>query len=407
MMYQLRRGSRKTSERWRERDAGRRVTRWLAMPGAIFAGVAALLIVNSLPALVTVIASGLGWDDRALGLLASSDVAGITLGSLAGVPIVRRARLRTVVIGAALGLALADVGCASSDAKALIISFRLAGGLASGLVLAACYAIYSDTHPQRNYAIFSIGQMAAGFVAVTALPLLTGRYGWRSGFLVFALFSALAIPLALPLPARAFAKEAPTHRASAEGGSQAAVWLAVAGVIVFVTGEGAVWTFIERMGAASGISAHDVNTAVSACTLAGLLGAAVMMFPSDRLGVALPLLASTLLSTAAVAAMRSGIPAVYIASLCAFNFAWLAFGTVQFAIIARADSAGTATVAMSAAAFGGFTIGPYVAGELAVRYGFFAVQCLGLGGILFALVSLIPLIGRRTTSLQPAATRPA
>jgi predicted MFS family arabinose efflux permease len=381
------------------------MTRWLAMPGAIFAGVAALLIVNALPALVTVIASGLGWDDRALGLLASADVAGITLGSLAGVPIVRRSRLRTVVIAAAIALVLADVGCASSAAKALIVAFRLAGGLASGLILAACYAIYSDTHPQRNFAIFSIGQMVSGFIAVTALPLLADRYGWRSGFFAFALFSAIAIPLALPLPARAFVKQAPTHRASGAGGSGVAVWLAVAGVIAFVIGEGAVWTFMERMGAASGIPAQDVNTAVSACTLAGLLGAAVMMFPSNRLGVALPLIASMLLSAAAVAAMRSPIPAVYIASLCAFNFAWLAFGTVQFAVIANADRAGTATVAMSAASFGGFTIGPYVAGELAVRYGFFAVQCLGLGGILFALVSLIPLVSRRTILLQAAPTR--
>jgi len=148
------------------------MTRWPAMLGAIFAGVAALLVVNALPALVTVIASGLDWDDRALGLLASADVAGITLGSLAGVPLVRRARLRTVVIAAALALVLADVGCASSDARALIVAFRLAGGLASGLILAACYAIYSDTHPQRNFAIFSIGQMVSGFIAVTALPLL-------------------------------------------------------------------------------------------------------------------------------------------------------------------------------------------------------------------------------------------
>jgi hypothetical protein len=162
---------------------------------------------------------------------------------------------------------------------------------------------------------------------------------------------------------------------------------------------------MERMGAASGIPARDVNTAVSACTLAGLVGAAVMMFPSNRLGVALPLIASTVLSTAAVAAMRSPISAVYIASLCAFNFAWLAFSTVQFAVIAHADRAGTATVAMSAAWYGGFTIGPYVAGELAVRYGFFAVQCLGLGGILLALVSLIPLLTRRTILLQPAASR--
>ena len=373
------------------------MTRWLALPGAIFAGVAALLVVNALPAMVTVIASGLGWDDRALGLLASADVAGITLGSLAGVLLVRRVPLRTVVIGAALALVLADFGCASSDVQAVIVAFRLAGGLASGLILAACYAIYSDTHPQRNFAIFSIAQMVAGFIVVTVLPLLVERYGWRSGFFAFALLSALAIPLALPLPARVFVKQEPTRRAPGAAGSGVVVWLAVAGVVIFVLGEGAVWTFVERMGAASGISAQLVNTALSACILAGLLGAAVMMFPSDRLGVVLPLIGSMLLSVAAVAAMRSPIPAVYIASLCAFNFAWLSFGTVQFAIIANADRVGTATVAMSTASYAGFTIGPYLAGELTVRSGFFAVQCLGIGGVLLAMVSLIPLIGRRAT----------
>ena len=385
------------------------MTRWPAMLGAIFAGVAALLVVNALPALVTVVASGLQWDDRALGLLASADVAGITLGSLAGVPLVRRARLRTVIIAAALALVLSDVGCGSSNARALIVAFRFAGGLASGLILAACYAIYSDTHPQRNFAIFSIGQMVSGFIAVTALPPLAAHYGWRSGFFAFALFTAVAIPLALPLPARAFVKQVPERRAPGGGGSGLAVWLGVVGVIAFVIGEGAVWTFMERIGAASGIPSGDVNTAVSACTLAGILGAAVTAdFTSNRMGVALPLIASTLLSTAAVAAMRSiDPPAVYISSLCAFTFAWLAFSTVQFAVIANADPAGTATVAMSAAWYGGFTIGPYVAGELAVRYGFFAVQCLGLGGILVALLSLIPLLRRRIILLQPATLGPA
>lgn len=372
------------------------------MPAAIFAGVAALLVVNTLPALVAVIGAGLHWDDRALGLLASADVAGITLGSLAGVPLVRRVRLRTVVIAGALVLALADAGCASSSAQAPIVAFRWAGGLASGLMLAACYAIYSDTHPQRNFAIFSIAQMASGFIVVTALPLLADRFGWRSGFYAFALLSAIAIPLAVPLPACAFVKEPPPHAAPGSVRNGIAVWLAVAGVSAFVLGEGAVWTFMERMGAASGIPARDVDMAVSACTLAGLLGAAVMMFPSDRLGTVFPLIVSALLSIAAIAVMRLPIPAVYMASLCAFNFAWLAFGTVQFAAIARADHAGTATVAMSTASYAGFTIGPYVAGQLAVNYGFVAVQCLGVGGILFALVSLAPLVVRRSPALSAA-----
>ncbi|HEY3849559.1 MAG TPA: hypothetical protein VGL87_01205 [Steroidobacteraceae bacterium] len=65
----------------------------------------------------------------------------------------------------------------------------------------------------------------------------------------------------------------------------------------------------------------------------------------------------------------------------------------------------TPTVAMSAAWYAGFTIKRYVAGELAVRYGFLAVQAPGIGGILLALISLIPLTGRRTVLLQPAAPR--
>jgi hypothetical protein len=40
--------------------------------------------------------------------------------------------------------------------------------------------------------------------------------------------------------------------------------------------------------------------------------------------------------------------------------------------------------------------------QFAVRYGFLAVQVLGIGGILLALISLI-LGGGRTVLLQPAA----
>jgi hypothetical protein len=89
--------------------------------------------------------------------------------------------------------------------------------------------------------------------------------------------------------------------------------------------------------------------------------------------------------------IRSSNPGIFIASLCVFNFAWLAFSTVQFGVIAKADSIGTATVAMSAAWYAGFTIGPYLAGDLVVRFGFTAVQYLGIGGVLIALLSLLPL----------------
>src|ERR1700731_2895240 len=76
-----------------------RSTSWRALVGAIYGGVVALLVVNALPALVSAIATGLKWDDRALGLFASADVAGITVGSVLGVAVVRRLSVRAVAAG--------------------------------------------------------------------------------------------------------------------------------------------------------------------------------------------------------------------------------------------------------------------------------------------------------------------
>jgi predicted MFS family arabinose efflux permease len=368
-----------------------RSTSWRALVGAIYGGVVALLVVNALPALVSAIATGLKWDDRALGLFASADVAGITVGSVVGVAVVRRLSLRAVAAGGILLLLGADVACAVGTAQAFVVSCRFIGGLASGLILTACYAVYSASHAQRNFALFSIGQMTSSFVAVTAIPMLSARFGWHSSLYFIACLTALAFPLSLSLPGHTYAKQPPAALARPQEHSSYAVWGAVGGLLVYIVGEGAVWTFMERMGLASGIPAHSVNMAVSACALAGLFGALLMLFPSRRLGVLLPLTITTIMSVVGISLMQTSSAVLFVAALCAYTFAWLAFSTVQFAVIAEADTAGTATISMSAAWYAGFAIGPYLAGALVERFGFVPVQVLGVAGALLAFFSILPL----------------
>jgi predicted MFS family arabinose efflux permease len=365
---------------------------WRGLLGAIYAGVVALLVVNALPALVSAIAGGLKWDDRALGLFASADVAGITLGSLLGVPVVRRFELRSIALWGIVGLVGADVACALGTGQALVVLFRFVGGTASGLILTACYAVYSHSHPQRNFALFSIGQMTSSFLGVTAIPILSASLGWRSSLYFLAALTAVAFPLALQLPSHSYVKTPALGSSGApRKSSGAAVWVAVGGLLAYIIGEGAVWTFMERIGLASGLSEQNVNLAVSACALAGVFGAVVMLIPSSRMGVVMPLAVTALMSVAGVAVMQTSSPALFIVALCAFAFSWLSFSTVQFAVIAEADTAGTATISMSAAWYAGFSIGPYLGGALVDRYGFVPVQVLGIGGVLLALVSLLPL----------------
>jgi predicted MFS family arabinose efflux permease len=376
-----------------------RPIRWPGLLGAIYAGVVALLVVNALPALVSAIATGLKWDDRALGLFASADVAGITLGSMLGVPIVRRLTLRSVALWGIVVLVGADLACAIGTAQTLVVFSRFVGGTASGLILTACYAVYSHSHPQRNFALFSIGQMTSSFLGVTAIPILSASLGWRSSLYFLACFTAVAFPLARQLPSHSYAKTQTEARSdTARKRSGVAVWAAVGGLLAYIIGEGAVWTFMERIGLASGLSEQNVNLAVSVCALAGVFGAVVMLVPSRRMGVVMPLTVTALMSVAGVAVIQTSSPALFIAALCAFTFSWLAFSTVQFAVIAEADTAGTATISMSAAWYGGFSIGPYLAGALVDRYGFVPVQVLGIAGVLLAFFSLLPLRIKRPLS---------
>lgn len=372
---------------------------WRSTLAAIYAGVVALFVVNTLPTLAGLIATGLHWDDRTLGLFASADVAGITVGSVVGVPLVRRFALRTITIWGLIALSLGDVGCGAADANWAVVGARFMGGIASGLILAACYAVYSYKHAQRNFAIFCIGQTISAFLGVTTLPLLANVLGWRGAAYSLAPLTLIAVPLSYYLPREHYAKSASRHPANRGARSSLSVWGAVGGLVIYIIGEGAVWTFLERMGASSGISQRDVNIAVSVCTLAGVVGAVLSVFPNRKFGAMLPLTLSAILSAASVCSLLTSNPMLFIIAAAIFNFTWLTFATVQFGVIAEADTAGTATISTSAAWYAGFAIGPYLAGELVVRYGFTPVQYFGTAGVLLGLLSLLPLIRGSSTKL--------
>ncbi len=377
---------------------------WRAVAGAIYVGVAALLVVNVLPALISIVAQGLKWDDRSLGLLAAADVAGIALGSLVGIPLVQRLSLMFCTFVGLTVLVAADLGCALGASQFQVVGFRFLGGVASGLILATCYTIYSWEHPQRNFALFSLGQMVSGFIGVTALPFVVARWGWSGSFVFLAAATALAMPMTAWLPVRSAQRTAAIAVSSKPSDSGLFLWLAVAGIVIYVTGAGAVWTFMARMGLAAGISEHGVNVAISGSEIAGVLGALATMFSSRRLGIFLPLTVCALFSAASICAMRTPNPQVYFLALSVFTFTWLAFATIQFAIIASADTRGVATIAMSTAWYAGFTVGPYVAGSLVDSYGFVPVQLLGAAGVIIALLTLVPLRNRatRAIALEPA-----
>ncbi len=361
------------------------------LAGALYIGVVSLCVVNILPALTNVLASGLGWDDLALGRFATADVGGVALGALAGTSLVKRASLRAVVLLALMVLAMADIACASVSAFSVMAIARFIGGGAGGIMLSACYGLYSISNAQRNYGAFQVGQMGLALAGMTAIPFLFAAFGWRSVFYAMSALVLAAVPLALLLPNRPFKPVATPQGGNAVDRFRWGPWIAVCGLTFYIIGQGATWTYMARIALYDGISQHDVDTALSYCAAAGIVGSFASMASSKRLGLFVPLIASGILSVVSVALMASRSVPLYTFAVCAFTLLWPCFAAYQFSLVASADKIGTATILISASTYAGFAVGPYLGGELMVRYGFQAIQVLAIVGTSVAILSLLPI----------------
>jgi DHA1 family inner membrane transport protein len=177
------------------------------------------------------------------------------------------------------------------------------------------------------------------------------------------------------------------------------IWIALGGVAAFFAGQGALWTFLETIGLASGIRAESVHTAMTVCAASGVCGAVAVIAMAERIGPLPPLIGSVALTVAAVTVIQSRSPWIYTASISAFYFCLPIFAAYQFGVIAGADRSGHAAVLTSSATFGGFAVAPYLGGQLAERFGYGSLQLLD-GGMMFAAsLTLLALCGTWNRSL--------
>ncbi len=372
---------------------------------AVSCGVSVLVVLNTLPMLTEQLATGLHLSAGKLGLYASSETVALALGSLAAAFGLRHFSPRLMAAGGLAALFCADAVSYFTDSLVGMTAARAAGGLGAGVALGACFYVYGLSHREQTFAAYSIGQTLLALLAVVLFPSVTAALGWRSIFLVFAVLQIPSLLLARHFPTQPVA--APNAGGSREhgvreGGVRAAlspaVRLAIVGVIVFFMGQGSVWTFIDTIGLASGISSSVVNTCLTACTAVGALGSLVVILVGTRVRPLIPLLGSVLLTFGALCILRSPNPWLYGAAICGFYFCLPIFASYQFGVIARADESHRAAVLLSAATFGGFAFAPYLGGQLVERFGYSSLQWLDAVFMTASLATLAPLLRARSAA---------
>jgi len=403
----------------------------------------ALMSLYCLPLLVGALIEKAAMDVAAAGWIASSELAAMAAAAAGATALVTHvSRLRLAASGALI-VCLGQLGSAAVDGYAPLLVLRSATGVGAGLALAACSASLTASHePDRLFARVMLLRSLVFAAVLPALPLVIDRAGASGAYAALAVGAALLLPsvglfadsrsvggagalaVEMSLGSRTDVPDI-VHEASgrahigADKESTTAVLvraLPVLGAVGLVaTGDGALWSFSERIGIASGLSAPAVGSTLAAATCSGLVGAGLADYLSTSRGRLRP--CALALAGIAAAGLALGYARVgwgFAAALVGYSVSFFFLVPYLMGAAAALDPSGRGSVAASSTFLFGAAAGPAIGGiVLATSDGSFAalawlVVATVAGAVLVVTPSLRALdetgrIATHTTTLATAA----
>jgi predicted MFS family arabinose efflux permease len=358
----------------------------------------------ALPMLVGALVDGLHFTPQQAGFVAAGGMLGASISALLVSLVVSRGRWRRLLLCATALLVITDGLLGLIQSFPLFLALRLAGGLGEGVMIAIGNASIAETRdPDRGFGFSAAGQLAFGSAALFLMPALLSASGLRGIFWSFAVLTAMGFYLMRCMPdgpraVNAAGTSGPALRLSRES------VLGLAGVFAYFVSQGAVWTYLDRIGAQNHLDMGRVGHALAICSMAGLAGACLASWLSTRLGRLKPLLFAmlcTVVSLMVLSAHPGYLAFAAMASL--FNFAWNVSVPYQFGLLAEIDASRRTIVLGGVMVFAGLTAGPAMAACIIQGDRVDNVTWMGIGFCLasFALFAWLIRPLERVAQLEP------
>lgn len=361
---------------------------------AVLIGIVGALVIFITPGFLTVLAQHTGLDDEHLGYIAAWDInaMAVTIGLSAFV--LSRWRWRWAVAVALALIALGNMATALGQGYWQIALARTIAGAGEGVAIGFSFAALGRAgHPDRAFAIYLVAGALVSSVLLYLMPTLQVMFSPPA---LFAGNAALTVLVGFCLPYfpegrstedPAFVPGGAIHWRLATG--------ALIGVFLYFFATGAMWSYAERIGAASGLTAQTIARGLSLGTLAGVLGAATVGVLPRRWGRSAPLLISGIVSIASFLLMLGKMTGPgFIAAAVLLLFGWNFAQPLLSGLCAEADDRGRVVCAMGSIQTFGTGLGPAAAGATLVTGGF-SMAIWSSVAILAASLAIVLLTVRR------------
>lgn len=356
------------------------------------------------PIVTEVLVKALGLAPDAAGQVFAVEALGTALAPLAATLWMGRVRWRTAAIVALVIVIAGNVVSSWQTSLGALTALRFAVGfLGQGTAFALAIAIVSSTaQKDRNFAFLIASQVVLGVLCFLLLPM--PRDGGVGGVLLpLAGFAAVALATTpwIVQPAAAGGHHA---AAGGGGGSAGPAFVALAVMLIWCTGLGAIWAFVKLIGSSAGIDPAQVGVALGISTGVATVGALTASWLADRIGRIIPVTVALLVQVAMIALLQGQMGFLQFAVTAAvFQTFWNLTGPYLMGTIALSDTTGKVSLLIPTAQIGGFFLGPVIAGQFLTGNGYGPANAVAIACCLGALALFIPTAMRLNRRLAAAA----
>ena len=353
------------------------------MLALICAGVVATIVLVTMPVFVAGIVSSIGLGDKAVGWLASADMAGGAIACILVLPIIAGLKWHRVARIAIVCAVAGNLLSVLADSLATMMLIRVLTGFANGLLLAMVFVgLCHSCHPDRYFGIYVFAQLTLQVVLLAIFPGLISSFGMTGIFLFLAGASAMSMLLVSRFPEtiRHRSTEVPLttaitgKRITLPGGWAVVALLAQA---LYFLAPAAIWGYLEPIGGAFALDIGQVGHALSVASIAGIAGAAAVVVLGTRFDRLRSMGVGVLISLGGVPIWLYGTGfGWYLVAAILFSFAWNFTFPYQMGVLARFDQSGDVALTSLIVQLGGLAFGPMLAS--------FLVTADGYNGILWA-----------------------
>ena len=362
---------------------------------ALSAAIILLVVAGTLwlimPVYIGAAAESLQLDESQLGALGFADFAGMAMASILALLWIRRIDWR---YAAAAGLSVMLCGNLLSifidDFRALL-TLRFVTDLGAGSVASVGLAALADSEKSdRNFGLAIAAQTLLGSLGLFGLPYLITIWGLDTVFVLLAVMAIMVLPMVKWLPR--FGKPGDT-RVSGKRGVLLFPMMGLVAMTLFFANVGAVWTYIERMGAHADLSATYIGKTLALANAIALFGALAAVWLGDRFGHFRPLLTVVLFQLLALALLNIEINAIsYFVSLCIYAIFWNFTIPYQMTVTAQSDPTGRLIVLATAFHGAGAAVGPGLVALFISPGSFIAVYAVAAACSLLCFTLFLPLL---------------